>query len=412
MSFLNLFSDNFFSVFFAIFFLSISTSMVGVFNFLQRKSLLSDALSHSCLPGICVAFILTGKKNLYILTIGGIVSTLFWLFVLNKIIKKSKIKEDAATSIILVVSFSIGIVILSMIQKFKNFSQSGLNNFLLGKIACILDRDLYTIYFLSIFIFFSFVIFFRNFFCISFDKNFSHSIGINVNLIEIIFTFLTVLVIVFASRIVGILLVSSMMITPCVSARFWTNSLKKMIFISFFLSVFAGLIGIYFSLIKSNISTGPVIVFFLTIFAYLSFLFAPKKGILFKKINQIKHKNTMIRENILKYLYCKGQNNNYFSFNIKEEEKNISNNRFNFINFLKKLEKKSFLTLDLKNDKFFLTESGILEGEKIINKHLLWESYLRNNFDIKENNLHENAEIIEHVLTENIVEDLKREKKK
>ena len=121
MSFLNLFSDNFFSVFFAIFFLSISTSMVGVFNFLQRKSLLSDALSHSCLPGICVAFILTGKKNLYILTIGGIVSTLFWLFVLNKIIKKSKIKEDAATSIILVVSFSIGIVILSMIQKFKNF---------------------------------------------------------------------------------------------------------------------------------------------------------------------------------------------------------------------------------------------------------------------------------------------------
>lgn len=412
MSFLNLFSDNFFSVFFAIFFLSISTSMVGVFNFLQRKSLLSDALSHSCLPGICVAFILTGKKNLYILTIGGIVSTLFWLFVLNKIIKKSKIKEDAATSIILVVSFSIGIVILSMIQKFKNFSQSGLNNFLLGKIACILDRDLYTIYFLSIFIFFSFVIFFRNFFCISFDKNFSHSIGINVNLIEIIFTFLTVLVIVFASRIVGILLVSSMMITPCVSARFWTNSLKKMIFISFFLSVFAGLIGIYFSLIKSNISTGPVIVFFLTIFAYLSFLFAPKKGIFFKKINQIKHKNTMIRENILKYLYCKGQNNNYFSFNIKEEEKNISNNRFNFINFLKKLEKKSFLTLDLKNDKFFLTESGILEGEKIINKHLLWESYLRNNFDIKENNLHENAEIIEHVLTENIVEDLKREKKK
>jgi len=97
--------------------LTATTAIVGVFTFLKKKALVGDAVAHSVLPGICLAFILSGTKNPIYLFIGAFITGWISLLLIDFITAKSKIKEDSAIALILSVFFGIGILLLTVIQK-------------------------------------------------------------------------------------------------------------------------------------------------------------------------------------------------------------------------------------------------------------------------------------------------------
>ncbi|MFN7095154.1 MAG: metal ABC transporter permease, partial [Burkholderiales bacterium] len=121
--------------------LTSSAAIVGSFAFLKKKALVGDAIAHAVLPGICLAFMVTGTKHPIYLTVGAFITGWLSLLLIDFLTTHSKIKEDIAIALVLSVTFGIGTLLLSIIQNSGNAAQVVLNNYLFGKAAAMLGQD-------------------------------------------------------------------------------------------------------------------------------------------------------------------------------------------------------------------------------------------------------------------------------
>lgn len=252
--------------------LSTSSSMIGTFALLKRKTLISDAISHAVLPGTCIAFFLTGEKNSTWLILGAFITGWLASIAIGKITMHSKIKQDTAIAVVASVSFGIGSFLLSILQHSGQANQGGLKSFLLGSAATLLRADVVLLLLLSLAIILIILLFFKEFMVIAFDALFAKSIGIAVNKMDFLFTSLMVLAIVIGIRAVGVVLMSAMLITPATTARFWTNNIRYIMLFSILISLFSSLIGTFISYTVPSMPTGPWIVLIMSFIAYISFI--------------------------------------------------------------------------------------------------------------------------------------------
>ena len=388
--------------------LTSSAALVGSFALLKKKALVGDAIAHAVLPGICLAFMLTGTKHLIYLTLGAFITGWVSLLLMDVLTTRSKIKEDTAIALILSVTFGIGTLLLSIIQNSGNAAQVGLNNYLFGKAAAMLGEDLLMLTILSLLIISTLLLFLKEFTLVAFDKAFAQAIGLPVKRLEFLFTSLTVLAVIIGIRAVGIVLMAAMLITPAAAARFWTDRLTKMLLLAAILGIIAGLMGSFLSYTAPGMPTGPWIVMTITLIAYISFLFAPKKGFIARKLQQARHQQKTLAENILKLFYELGIAQSEFFTNRTIEELLMHRNMplKQLKKGLKALERQSLL--QHKNNKWRLTGAGKNQGEQISERHQLWEFYLTHYLKIKPDHVHEDAESIEHILTPWLVKELRK----
>src|SRR5690554_5278837 len=122
--------------------LGATAAIVGSFAFLRKRALIGDAISHSILPGVALAFMLSNVKNPLYLIIGALISGWISLLLIDAIARTTKLKSDAAIAIILSVFFGFGIVLLTHIQQSGSASQSGLDHFLFGNAASLMPQDI------------------------------------------------------------------------------------------------------------------------------------------------------------------------------------------------------------------------------------------------------------------------------
>lgn len=388
--------------------LTSSSAMVGSFAFLKKKALVGDAIAHAVFPGVCLAFILTGTKHPIHLALGAFTTSWLSLNLIDIMPAHTKIKEDTAIALVLSTTFGLGTLLLSIIQSSGNASQVGLSNFLFGKAAALLGDDLLTLAILSLLIIATLMLFFKDFALIAFDKAFAQAIGLPVRRLEVLLTSLTVLAIVIGIRTVGIVLMAAMLITPAAAARFWTDRLEKMVLLSAVLGLIASIAGSFISYIAPGMSTGPWIVLVITLIAYSSFLLAPRKGLLAKKLHQRKHQQKTLAENILKLFYELGEQRKEFFCHRSTDELLVHRPtplRI-LMKGLKNLQRQSLV--QQSGDKWQLTGIGKHLGQQISQRHQLWEFYLNRYLKIKPDHVHEDAESIEHVLTPTLVKELRR----
>jgi manganese/zinc/iron transport system permease protein len=124
--------------------LGIVSGALGSFAVLRKQSLLGDAISHAALPGVVLAFLLTRSKAPLVLVVGaGLAGWLATLWIIT-IIKRTRIKEDAALGIVLSVFFGLGMMLLTYTQRLPDARQAGLDQFLFGQAAALLERDVIT----------------------------------------------------------------------------------------------------------------------------------------------------------------------------------------------------------------------------------------------------------------------------
>lgn len=386
--------------------LTSSAAVVGTFALLKKKALLGDATAHAVFPGICLAFMITGAKHPIYVTIGAFVTGWIALLLIDTLTKYSKIKEDIATTLLLSVTFGFGSLLLSIIQNSANAAQIGLNNYLFGKAAALLSEDLFVLGILSIVILLVVISFFKEFSLIAFDKSFATSLHLPVTLLEFIFTSLIVLAIVIGIRAVGIVLMAAMLITPAAAARFWTDRLTTMIILSASFGAIAGLLGSFISYTLPGMPTGPWIVLVASTIAYISFLFAPHKGLIAKKLRHYCHQQKILSENILKLFYEIGEQKGDF-FDMSNLNELLAHRPMPLAKLRQGLRMLARHSLVYHKDgKWRLTGAGKNEGERITQQHRLWELYLVKYLQEKPIATHENAELIEHVLTPEMVKEL------
>ena len=379
--------------------LTASSAVVGTFTFLKKKALVGDAIAHAVLPGICLAFIISGSKNPVFLITGALITGWISLVLIDFITAKSKIKEDTAIALILATFFGVGVFLLTMIQKSGNAAQSGLNSFLFGKAASLVGSDLITFSVVAIILLITVLIFFKEFTIIAFDSAYAKALGLPVKKIEYLLTTLTVLAVVIGIQSVGVVLMAAMLITPAAAARYWTHKIKFMILLAAILGGFSGLTGAYISFTAPSMPTGPWIVVVISTIAFFSFFFAPHKGIFYRLIRNYRFKTRMLKENILKVFYQIGERKNKIHTPLSTEE------ILTWRNFepeilqkgLRLLIRDGYLEKDTEG--FHLTGEGIEKGQRTVKLHRLWEVYLTKYMHIAPDHVHEDAETIEHILT-------------
>ena len=263
---------------------------LGTYAVLRRQSLLGDAISHAALPGIAIAFLLTGSKTPLILVLGAaIVGWLGTLLILS-IVRLTRIKYDSALGIILSTFFGFGLVLHTLIQRSGNANQAGLDTFLFGQAATILKSDVLTIGILGGIAIAIMIIFWKELKLLVFDEGFAASLGFPIRALDILLTSLLVIAIVLGLQAVGAVLMSAMLVAPAVAARQWTDKLSVMMFLAACFGALAGVRGTIISSSASRIPTGPTIVLCATVVVGFSIAFAPNRGLLWDWLRHQRNK--------------------------------------------------------------------------------------------------------------------------
>jgi manganese/zinc/iron transport system permease protein len=243
------------------------------------------------------------------------------------------------------------------------------------------------------------LLFFKEFTLLSFDKDYARVIGYPVKKLELILTTLTVMAIVIGIQAVGVILMAAMLITPAAAARFWTDRLIIMIILAATFGAISGVSGAFISYAAPSMPTGPWIVIVISLIAAVSFMVAPRKGVIFLMLKRKRFQKRMNEENILKALYHLGEEQDDY---LKERTKaEIINKRFftkkQLQGGLRHLRSKGYLKG--KNEKIKMTPEGKAKGQRTVRLHRLWELYLTEYLRIAPDHVHEDAETIEHILT-------------
>ena len=262
--------------------LGIVSGALGTFAVLRRQGLLGDALAHAALPGICLAFMLTGEKTPIILMLGAAISGWLGTLMLLHIIRNTIIDEDAALGIVLSVFFGFGIVLLTFLQRSGNANQAGLDKFLFGQAATLVEENVITMAILGAVALSIVVVLYKEFKLITFDGSFAASIGFGAGWVNVLLTFLVVIAVVIGLQTVGVVLMAAMLIGPAAAARQWTNSLNRMILLSSTIGALSGVGGALVSVTQSRLPTGPVIILVLTGFVIFSLLLGSARGLVWE----------------------------------------------------------------------------------------------------------------------------------
>ncbi|HET9226352.1 MAG TPA: iron chelate uptake ABC transporter family permease subunit, partial [Thermoanaerobaculia bacterium] len=201
---------------------------LGSFALLRRQSLLGDALAHAALPGVCIAYLITGTKSPLPLFAGALAAGLLGSLLILTTVRWSRIKEDSAIGIVLSVFFGFGIVLLTLIQKLPAGNQSGLDKYLFGQAATLVEDDLKVMAVLGAVVIAFVLAFYKEFKLLSFDPGFGSSLGLPMRRMEVLLTLLLVVVVVVGLQTVGVVLIVATLITPAAAARQWTDRLGTM----------------------------------------------------------------------------------------------------------------------------------------------------------------------------------------
>lgn len=274
--------------------LGLGSGVLGSFAYLRKQSLMGDVLSHAALPGICIAFMLTGTKSLPLFLIGAALAGIVATFGISVITQHTRIKEDTALALILSVFFGVGILLLTQIQSSAGGNQSGLDKFLFGQTASMVQQDVWMMAGMSTILIIVCALLFKEFKLLSFDAGFARGIGFPVKLLEQLMMFLIVIAVVVGIQAVGVVLMAAMLITPAVSGRYWTNQLGVMVVLSGLFGALSGSLGTIISTSANNLPSGPLTVLSASAIFLVSIVFGPSKGVLAKVLSRNKAKKQLI----------------------------------------------------------------------------------------------------------------------
>lgn len=244
---------------------------VGSYLMVQRLALLGDAISHSVLPGLAIAFMI-GADIFVGAFIAGVVSTV----VITWIKARSQIKEDAAMGIVFSAFFALGVTLITIIQKDNKID---LNHFLFGNILSVTNEEVRNTAIITAIVLSIVILLYKELMFYTFDPIGAQASGLPTNLLNFGLMILIALTIVASLKSVGVILVLAMLITPGATAYLLVTRLHQMMILGATIGVISSISGMYLSYFF-NLPSGPAIVLVTFGFFMLAFLLSPTQGIL------------------------------------------------------------------------------------------------------------------------------------
>ena len=246
---------------------SLCASLLGVSMVLKRYSMIGDGLSHVGFAALAAAAA-SGTAPLKV----AIPVCIAAAFLMLRISENSKLKGDATVAIVCSGALAIGVMIISM----SSGMNTDVNNYMFGSILSLSDEDALVSRILSIIVVLLFIVFYNRIFAVTFDENFARATGTRAGLYNGILAVLTAVTVVIGMRMMGALLISSLIIFPSLSSMRICKRYRVVIISSVIISVVCFMIGITVSFTMSTPAGASVVCANLVVFAICSLIGALK----------------------------------------------------------------------------------------------------------------------------------------
>lgn len=237
--------------------LAVICSIVGLFLVLKRHSLFGDALAHVAFGGISLG-LFTGIYPLWTAYIVAILSAVG----VNKLRESTKIPPDSSIAVLLTSGLAIGVILISISGGFT----LNLFSFLFGNILLVTVDDLIIILITGAIVLPVIYVLYKKLVLIIFDENQAKVSGLNVSWINTLFIILASITIIASIRLVGVLLISSLIVIPNITALMFGKGFKKTMFISCAISIFSVVFGILFSYYSNLAPSGTIVLTMVSLF--------------------------------------------------------------------------------------------------------------------------------------------------
>ncbi len=351
--------------------LGVVSGVLGSFAVLRHESLIGDALSHAALPGVALAFLLAGRELGALLIGAGIASWLGVQFI-RAVTSTTRIKQDAAMGIVLAAWFAAGIALRTYIQARADASQAGLDSFIFGQAAAMVERDVQVIALVGAAAFVVIVLLWKEFKLVTFDPAFAGANGFRVGLLNTLLSTLIVIAIILGLQLAGVVLMVGMLIAPGIAARQWTHKLGQMVVLSALFGAFAGSTGAVLSAVDANVPTGPMVIVAAFAIVLLSMSFAPERGIIWTRLRQRGDRQRfaaqIMRRDLYRYATAHGE--------ADHPVPDAWIRRVDSVNArvgLPQLERRG--QVQRQGDHWVLTAQGAAEAARDADNQSMWEAY-------------------------------------
>lgn len=343
--------------------LGVVSGGLGSFAVLRKQSLLGDAIAHAALPGIAIAFLLTGAKDPLVLVLGAAAAGWIGTLLVMAVTRSTPLKEDTALGLVLSVFFGAGLVLLTFLQHRPDAAQAGLDRYLFGQAATLLRRDVTIIAVLGLLAYGMTVLYWKEFKLLAFDRDFGASLGLPMRAVDIALTTVIVVAVVVGLQTVGVVLMAAMIVAPGAAARQWTNRLGMMVALAALFGAAAGVAGSLLSATATRLPTGPMIVLCLTVIAFLSLLLAPNRGLVWSWARHRRAGRTLRAEATLLDLYAMARQ--HADADHAHSGRALSALRGDARATLARLEESGFAR-QVQADRWALTAEGRAEAERLV----------------------------------------------
>lgn len=364
----------------------VTCGILGCFIVLRNMSLIGDALSHSILPGIYVAFIVVGYTALGFFA-GSVIAGLVTAVAITWIQRNVKTKNDAAIGIVFTAMFSLGVMGISRLNNSQG-NHLDLKDFLFGNVLGISNEDIVLTAIIMVYTIASILIFYRYFLVATFQEVYAETMGISTRAVHYFLMLMLSFAVVAALRSVGVILVVAMLITPASTAMLLSHKLKRILFLSSLTGAISSVLGL-FAAIYFDTTPGPAMVVAATLIFLIAAIFAPERGILFKWLAATKEKMRIAGEDMIK---LSARENQLPAFAALSQATGLKSSRLS--NIFRQLISDGYF-----DAKGILTPKGQEKAQELIRAHRLWESYQVQGMGLNSHQIHADAERIEHHLT-------------
>ena len=260
--------------FLAVIVVGLVAGFLGTYVVVRGIAFISDAIAHAVFPGVVIAYLL--GRGVFV---GAAVFGLLTAFGLGAITQTRRVREDAAIGVLFAGAFALGIVLISSQQGYTG----DLTAFLFGQVLAVSREDILLAIGVGGAIVLVALLLWRQLVAVAFDREMAQAMGLPVFWLDLLLYTMVAMAIVISLRAVGNILVVAMLITPAATARLLTDRLLPMMATSALLGMAAGIIGLYVSY-HADLAAGGMIVLVVTGFFLLAWLFAPRQGVLVRRI--------------------------------------------------------------------------------------------------------------------------------
>lgn len=389
----------------------VACALVGCFLVLRRMSLLGDAISHAILPGLALAFIITGTRSPLAMLAGALVVGVLTAVLSSGLNRFGKVSEDSALGVVFTTLFAIGVLLITFTARDVDLDPGcvlyGLIEFTpydtLSVAGLELPRAFVTLGAILAVNLGLILIFFKELKLVCFDAALATTLGISAAVVHYGLMTLVAATTVASFEAVGSILVIAMLVAPGATAHLLTDRLRTMLVLSAILAALSAILG-YAMAVALNTSVAGMIASASLALFILAVIFSPSQGILAKALRQLRLGMRITREDLLGLLYRAHEEPAASPLARQHLLERAHAPRAGGL-VLSMLQRHGLVVEDPQRG-LMLTPRGLEEARTVVRGHRLWETYLAKAVGKDPGRVHTPAHLTEHYLSPALQEKL------